>query len=186
MNKYQSKVLVAMPNMVDSFFSQSVVFITTESLETVEGIILNKPVSQVKLNSLTSSETQKTQEEKILKNLVSQSSRLFFGGPVDFGTVSLLELSDVNQSLSFNEVIIEKNFSFFQKIIFSQNNEQRLYFGKSVWGRGQLFEEIASGDWLLKDYEPQIINMEAKNMWGYLIAALGIEKYSFIGEGGRS
>ena len=67
MNKYQSKVLVAMPNMVDSFFSQSVVFITTESLETVEGIILNKPVSQVKLNSLTSSETQKTQEEKILK-----------------------------------------------------------------------------------------------------------------------
>jgi putative transcriptional regulator len=186
MNLYQNKVLVAMPNMVDSFFSKSVVVITKETSETVEGIILNKPVSQVKLSSLSFEENETAQQEKILKKLISQSGRLFFGGPVDFSTASFLDIGSSKDSLRFDEIVIAKDFSFFQKVLFGENKNQRLYFGKSVWGRGQLFEEIASGDWLFKDFDPQIINMEAKIMWEFLIGSLGLETYTFIGESGRS
>ena len=186
MNLYQNKVLVAMPNMVDSFFSKSVVVITKETSETVEGIILNKPVSQVKLSSLSFEENETAQQEKILKKLISQSGRLFFGGPVNFSTASFLDIGSSKDRLRFDEIVIARDFSFFQKVLFGENKNQRLYFGKSVWGRGQLFEEIASGDWLLKDFDPQIINMEAKIMWEFLISSLGLETYTFIGEGGRS
>ena len=49
MNSLKNKLLVAMPNMADPYFAESVVLLCEDNNNGVLGLIINKPISQMKV-----------------------------------------------------------------------------------------------------------------------------------------
>mgnify|MGYP005706663153 CR=1 FL=1 len=49
MKSLKNKLLISMPNMVDSYFAKSVIFICEDDANGTMGIIVNKPISQMKI-----------------------------------------------------------------------------------------------------------------------------------------
>ena len=45
----KNKLLISMPNMVDPYFAKSVIFICEDDTNGTMGIIVNKPISQMKI-----------------------------------------------------------------------------------------------------------------------------------------
>ena len=51
MKSLKNKLLISMPNMVDPYFAKSVIFICEDDTNGTMGIIVNKPISQMKIVS---------------------------------------------------------------------------------------------------------------------------------------
>ena len=49
MKSLKNKLLISMPNMVDSYFAKSVIFVCEDDKNGTVGIIVNKPISQMKI-----------------------------------------------------------------------------------------------------------------------------------------
>ena len=49
MKSLKNKLLISMPNMVDPYFAKSVIFICEDDKNGTIGIIINKPISQMKI-----------------------------------------------------------------------------------------------------------------------------------------
>ena len=75
MKSLKNKLLVAMPNMTDPYFAKSVVLVCEDSKEGVLGLIINKPISQMKV-------VGSGMKNKFFKDLIAESEKIYFGGPV--------------------------------------------------------------------------------------------------------
>ena len=51
MKSVKNKLLISMPNMVDPYFAKSVIFICEDDINGTMGIIVNKPISEMKIVS---------------------------------------------------------------------------------------------------------------------------------------
>ena len=49
MKSLKNKLLISMPNMVDPYFAKSVIFICEDDVNGTMGVIVNKPISQMKI-----------------------------------------------------------------------------------------------------------------------------------------
>ena len=73
MGTLKNKLLVAMPNMTDPYFSKSVIFICEYNRDGAVGFIINKPISTMKVLSSGI-------KDKFFKDLIAQSKKIYFGG----------------------------------------------------------------------------------------------------------
>ena len=79
----KNKLLVAMPNMTDPYFSKSVIFVCEYSKNGAVGFIINKHISAMKVLSSGI-------KDKFFKDLISQSNKIYFGGPVSIHEACVL------------------------------------------------------------------------------------------------
>ena len=75
MKSLKNKLLISMPNMVDPYFAKSVIFICEDDTTGTMGIIVNKPISQMKI-------VGSGIKNKIFEDIINESEKIFFGGPV--------------------------------------------------------------------------------------------------------
>ena len=95
----KNKLLVSMPNMTDPYFAKSVIFICEYNDGGAVGFIINKPVSTMKIISSGI-------KDKFLKDLLSQSNKIYFGGPVSIHEACILSAkSTKNISFDISEKI---------------------------------------------------------------------------------
>jgi putative transcriptional regulator len=66
MDNLKNKLLVAMPNMIDPYFAESVVLLCEHNNEGVLGLIINKPISQMKVVGVGL-------KNKFFKDLIAES-----------------------------------------------------------------------------------------------------------------
>ena len=72
MNSLKNKLLVAMPNMTDPYFAESVVLLCEDNDDGVLGLIINKPISQMKVVGAGL-------KNKFFKDLISESEKIYLG-----------------------------------------------------------------------------------------------------------
>jgi len=70
MKNLKNKLLISMPNMVDPYFSKSVLFICEDSINGTTGIIINKPVSEMKI-------VNSGIKNKIFEDILNESKKIF-------------------------------------------------------------------------------------------------------------
>ena len=172
-----------MPNMVDPYFAESVVLICEDGRDGVLGLIINKPISEMEIMG-------SGLKNKAVKHLMSESEKVYFGGPVMLHQACVLSEND-NENILFDiseKMKLSSDLDSIQKILFDDKTPKntKLIFGHAGWGTDQLNGEIKRGDWLVSHSVEQIFTVHPKLIWGSLIKTFGLDKLNITGIGGVS
>tara|TARA_Y100001970_G_scaffold264828_1_gene351819 strand:- start:1181 stop:1762 length:582 start_codon:yes stop_codon:yes gene_type:complete len=179
----KNKLLVAMPNMADPYFSKSVIFICEYNKNGAIGFIINKPISTMKVLSPGI-------KDKFFKDLISQSKKIYFGGPVSIHEACVLSNENIEDVVfDTNETVkLSNDFELIKNILFDDKEfkNTKLLFGHSSWEKNQLDNEIKNGDWLVHDSLENLFEKNPKTLWQNLIKRFGFDKFKMTGVSGVS
>lgn len=178
------QILIAMPNMGDPRFEQSVIFMCAHDDEHAMGIIVNKPLADVEFTDLL-------EQLEIDADHQANEAPVFFGGPVqtergvvlhtlDYKLDSTILLNGELGLTASKEVLVDiggKN---------PVNEPPRRYLlaiGHAGWGAGQLEQEITMNAWAHCDADETIIFEGAKqSTWKRALSTLGVTSAMFSPE----
>jgi putative transcriptional regulator len=167
--------LVAMPNIKDKIFSNSVVYVTSYSMyDGTVGVIVNKPLDK-KLKNAFKGVNFADYHPKWSNNL------LYLGGPVNSSNGFVLHRNtDTLVKSSLFELTNDR--SILEKIATSANKDDLFVsIGYSLWNQAQLETEIVKNDWLVVKANPELIyEVEASQRYDEALRMLGVSNRSFI------
>lgn len=153
-------LLVAKIQPSDPFFSDSVVLVMNNLGPAPIGIVVNRP-TQIPVSQLFPD----------LKRLVPLHDKVYFGGPVEFGTVWFLFRAATPPEHAirvFDGICLSANRELLLHLLGRDKpmDGLRIYIGHAGWGPGQLEAEIARGDWTLEHAEANtIFNGKSEHPW---------------------
>lgn len=164
--------LIAMPSIKDESFSKSVVYIYEHSREGALGMVINKPL-QITLGSVLEHlniETDPSNES------INQHDVLM-GGPVGQEHGFILYGDPVSHTPETeDEALISASKEMLKDISIGKGPKDFIVtLGYSGWEAGQLEHEIAGNDWLIADYNKDILfNAPLEQRWAAAAASIGV------------
>jgi putative transcriptional regulator len=153
-------LLVARSELRDSDFAGSVVLVMNNLGPAPVGIVVNRP-TQVPVSRLFPD----------LKRLTPLRDKVYFGGPVEFGTVWFLfrAASAPEHSVkALDGIYLSANRELLLQLLGRDKpmDGLRIFIGHSGWAPGQLEAEIARGDWTLERAGSEaIFNGKSEHPW---------------------
>lgn len=179
------KLLIAMPGLGDPRFARSVIFICAHSEEGTMGLVINRPVSDLRFDDLLA-------QLGIEPGRHGASPPIYFGGPVEAGRGFVLHSADYRS----REATLRVNAGFsmtatldiLQDITSGQGPASALLaLGYAGWGPGQLEEEIRQNGWLTCDAAPDLVfAMHDAGKWAGALASMGVDAESLSAASGRA
>lgn len=166
--------IIAMPNVSETMFSRSVVYICEHNRDGAMGIIINKPL--VELNVAT---VLTRLEIMAPKNCAELEYPVFCGGPLadEQGFILHTPQSGFSSSIQISDdVMITTSLDALKSIgTPEQPKDLFLALGYSSWRSLQLESEVARNDWLVAEANPNIIfNVAIEERWQKAAESLGI------------
>jgi putative transcriptional regulator len=178
------QLLVAMPQMRDSRFERSVIYMCAHSAEGAMGLVLNKLFDQISFPDLLDQLNIKTgpRTKQIL---------VHFGGPVESGRGFVLHSDDYvrDGTLTITDgFALTATIDILRAIADGEGPQSSLLaLGYAGWGPGQLETEIQQNGWLTVPADPLLVfdgDLEAK--WTRALAKLGVQPSALSGEAGHA
>jgi putative transcriptional regulator len=145
------QLLIAMPGMVDTTFSESVVFICAHSPEGAMGLIINKPLPGLNFLELADRIDLTKSPEYVREKL--EQTPVLMGGPVEQQRGFVLHSMEHESSETSLEVSglfkLSATLDVLQDMALGRGPLQSLIaLGYSSWSPGQLENEIMHNGWL--------------------------------------
>ncbi|MBI0060427.1 MULTISPECIES: YqgE/AlgH family protein [Gilliamella] len=166
--------IIAMPTVNDSIFSRSVVYICEHNRDGAMGIIINKPIIDLNIETVLS-----RLEITASKSCAELEHLVFCGGPLaeeqgfilhtpHQGFASSIQISD--------DIMVTTSLDALKSIgTPEQPRDLFLALGYSSWQSLQLESEVAKNDWLVTDVDPAIIfEVAIEDRWQKAAESLGI------------
>ena len=172
---YFGQLLISMPNLVDPFFQKTVILICEFSESAIMGLIINKPVRNIKVSNVL-----KNIKLDINNKFIDQD--VFIGGPVHTGQGFILHSNERKYEDSKN---INKNLRLTTslKILedISKNKPPKFYkifLGCSIWDYKQFNNEMLENSWHLMNTKNETIfqNKKINKIWETCIEKSAIIK----------
>ncbi|MCL2844286.1 MAG: YqgE/AlgH family protein [Chitinivibrionia bacterium] len=135
----QGDLLVASPEMDDTYFKNTIILIAGIDEQAAAGFILNRPTT------MPASELFDGLDE-YYNNL---RRRMFVGGPVDDNTLHLIALGHEGGKEIVPGLRMGGRWESVEEMLSSDEYENRIFLGYCGWGAEQLRNEIRSGSWLI-------------------------------------
>jgi len=174
-------LLLAMPQVQDPFFKQSVVLLVHHTEESSFGFIANRP-TEIQVDEILSGlEIEWNSDER---------PAAFFGGPVQpqLGTVLFdLASSPLASRETLDETTTEilpglrvtQHVGDLQAIARQPSRRFRFFLGYAGWGEGQLVDEILRNDWLIAPVrEDLLFESDPGRAWSTALASVGVDPAS--------
>jgi len=166
-------LLIAMPQMRDPRFSQSVVYMVAHSEDGAMGLVLNKPSDSITFPDLL-------QQLGIEVAHNQQILGIRYGGPVEIGRGFVLHSSDYHQEgtlFANSGICLTATIEILRDIAAGQGPDScMLALGYTGWGPGQLETEIQSNGWLHATAEKELVfGEDSSSMWEQALAGLGVK-----------
>jgi putative transcriptional regulator len=179
------KLLIAMPGMGDPRFDRSVVFLCDHSAKGAMGLIVNKPMREIRFSELV-------EQLGIDARDPLPQMPVHFGGPVEGGRGFVLHTADYASNDS--TLGIDGHFGMtatldiVQDIATGHGPTHAIFaLGYSGWGPGQLESEIRQNGWLTCDAATDLVfARDDGGKWAAALKAMGIEALSLSGVAGRA
>ena len=184
MKNLSNNFLISMPHVNDPVFKKSLVYVCSHDDNGAMGLIINKPISDLKL---------KEEAESILKQThlsdISPTPNVYFGGPVDLNMGIILHPLDYITQKTIkisNQLGVTSDSKILSDIVSGQGPSMfRFSIGYAGWDNGQLEKEFQNGDWLIIPSEDEIIfDMPDEKKWAYINNKLGIDLNHLTGSSG--
>jgi len=178
------QILIAMPQMGDPRFSQSVIFLCAHTQEGAMGIIVNRPLNKPDFGDLL-------KQLDIEPRPPSRRIALCTGGPVDNNRGFVLHSTDWATDGSMDvdgERMLTSSLDILKAIAQGGGPKQCiLALGYAGWDAGQLDEEFLQNAWLNAPADDQILFDSAHDTkWQRALAKLRINPAMLSGAAGRA
>lgn len=170
------KLLIAMPNMTDPRFANSVVLLVSHDTSHAMGVVINKPLDQIELGDLL--------EQLSIDPVEGAGGEpVYYGGPVQTDRGLVVHTLDYRspQTLAINQSI---GVTASRDILVDIGGKARkskppekylLAIGHAGWGPGQLESEIAVNAWCHSDVtEALIFGAPPERIWKNALKSLGV------------
>lgn len=173
-----------MPHVNDPIFKKSLIYVCSHDKDGAMGLIVNKPISDLKLKEEADSILKETQLHQI-----SPTPNVYFGGPVDLNMGIILHPLDyiTKKTIKISSQLGVTSDSKILKDIVTGNGPSMFRFsiGYAGWSNGQLENEFENGDWLIAPSNSEMIfDMPDEQKWAYINNQLGININELSGHGG--
>jgi putative transcriptional regulator len=159
------QLLLASPALQDPNFARTVVLIGLHSDEGAMGLVLNRP------STVTVAEAVPQ-----LEQAVSDTDRVFVGGPVQPTSVVLLaEFVDPSAAglLVFGRIGFPAPEARIEELV-EATGRGRVFAGYAGWGEGQLDSEIEQGDWIAHAAVPEDVFSDLpEQLWSGILTRKG-------------
>lgn len=158
-------LLLASPSLIDPNFARTVVLVGLHSGDGAMGVVLNRP-STVTVGEAVPQlqETLGAMEPVYLGGPVQPSSVVFLAEFMDPSPAGLLVLGRIG--FPAPDAGIEE--------LAEATERRRVFAGHAGWGPGQLDAEVADGDWITHDAEPQdVFSEDPEELWSGVLTRKG-------------
>ena len=168
------KLLIAMPDMADPRFANSVIYLCAHSDEGGMGLIVNKPQARIRFTELLD-------QMQLPHGADTPDIRVHTGGPVETGRGFVLHSTDYTSGLGTlalgGGIGMTATLDVLEDIAAGRGPKQALLaLGYAGWGPGQLEQEIRQNGWLTCDPHDDIIFGRANDhKWSAALKLLGID-----------
>jgi putative transcriptional regulator len=178
------QLLIAMPQMADPRFAQTVIYMCAHSDDGAMGLVINRPIDSISFPGLL-------KQLEIDVPGANDQIRVMFGGPVETGRGFVLHSPDYVQE---STLMIEGDLGLtatmdILKDIASGSGPERslLALGYAGWAPGQLDQEMQSNGWLHAPANADLIfNDDIDSKWDRALATLGINSALLSGDAGHA
>jgi putative transcriptional regulator len=177
-------LLIAMPQMQDTRFERSVIYLCVHNEEGAMGLVVNRLSEELTFPDLL---------EQIGVELKSEdvSIPIHIGGPVESGMGFVLHTNDYVQgsTIKVNDTIsLTHTVEILKDIAEGRGPRQAmLALGYAGWGAGQLDGEIQENSWLnVPADEALLFDERQRDKWQRSIAKLGVDVSLLSGEAGHA
>jgi putative transcriptional regulator len=185
MNSLAGQLLVAMPQMLDTRFARSVIYLCAHGgVEGAMGLIINK-----RLGSLTMGEL--FAQLDIKPSAAANSRPVYFGGPVEAGRGFVLHTADYSEEATLRvdaNISVTATLDVLRSIGRGQGPRHSLFaLGYAGWAPGQLDAEIQANGWLSVAADDDIVFSSAhEEKWSRALAKIGIDLSMLSSDAGHA
>ena len=178
------QLLIAMPNMQDSRFARSVIYVCAHTAEGAMGLVLNKLMDNVNFPDLL-------EQLNIKSDAPGRETQVHFGGPVETGRGFVLHSADYVQDATLvidKEIALTATVDVLKAIAEGSGPRHSLLaLGYAGWGPGQLEREIKQNGWLnVAADEELIFGAAIDDKWRRALAKMGIDPTMLSSSAGRA
>ena len=164
MDSLAGKLLVAIPDLPDSNFYRTVVFVIEHSDEGAMGVVLNRP-SNVDLYDLWQQFDSDVE--------VYVDGKVHVGGPVKGPILALHDQFSLTDELIIDDVYITTSSDRLNQLVCDSNIQFKAFSGYSGWGPKQLDSELEHGGWLVADATANDIYGHPDLLWKSVCERVG-------------
>ncbi len=178
------QLLIAMPQMEDSRFARSLIYVCAHTAEGAMGLVVNRAVDNVTFPDLL-------RQLNITPGHPSPPDPILFGGPVETGRGFVLHSSDYVRDATLlvdHEVGLTATLDILKDIAAGHGPRRSLLMlGYAGWGPGQLDAEIQANGWLnTAADEALIFDHDLETKWDKALAKLGVDLSTLSVEAGHA
>ncbi|MDC9581307.1 YqgE/AlgH family protein [Xenorhabdus sp. PR6a] len=184
----QHHFLIAMPSLSDPYFNRSVVYICEHDQNGAMGLVINKPIARVSIQSIL----QKLEiTPKDRDDTINLNRPVMAGGPLseEHGFILHTPQSGFSSSIQISEhTMLTTSKDMLEALGTPRQPENVLMtLGYSSWETGQLEKEIMENSWLTVSAEPAIIfNTPIAARWREAASLLGINIANLASQAGHA
>jgi putative transcriptional regulator len=165
--------LVAMPQMGDSRFERSVIYLCAHTAEGAMGIVVNRVLDDILFPDLL-------KQLNIPTVGSSEAIQVHFGGPVETGQGFILHSADYMQDSTLlvgGGVGLTATLDILKDIARGNGPTQSLLaLGYAGWGAGQLESEIQANGWLTAPADKALLfDHDLETKWERALAKIGVD-----------
>lgn len=192
MTDLTGKLLIAMPAMPDPRFAHSVVLLCAHSAAGAMGVIINKPLPDLRLPRLLDHLNIARTDGNTGLGDAAEDLPVHFGGPVETSRGFVLHTPDffsAEGSLQVSDsIVLSTSVEVLAEMARGQGPGQALVaLGYSGWGAHQLESEIKAGGWLLADALPEMLfGVEDAQKWAGALGQIGVDPRLLSGSTGHA
>ncbi|CAM3291294.1 conserved hypothetical protein [Xenorhabdus nematophila ATCC 19061] len=184
----QHHFLIAMPSLSDPYFNRSVVYICEHDQNGAMGLVINKPIAQVSIESILQKLDIAPEDRDKAINL---NRPVMAGGPLseEHGFILHTPQSGFGSSIQISaQTMITTSKDMLEALGTPRQPKNILMtLGYASWETGQLEKEIMENSWLTVSAEPSIIfNTPIADRWHEAAALLGINIYNLALQAGHA
>lgn len=178
------QLLIAMPQMGDPRFAQTVIYLCAHTADGAMGIVINREIDNITFPDLLK------QLDIEVPNARDQI-RVMFGGPVEPGRGFVLHSQDYVQESTLligDEVGLTATKDILRDMAKGAGPKQSLLaLGYAGWAPGQLDHEIQANGWLHAPADGNLIfGQDTAAKWDRALSILGIDSALLSGEAGHA
>jgi putative transcriptional regulator len=177
-------LLVAMPQMADSRFARSVVYLCAHSAEGAMGLVVNRLIDSLSFDSLV-------EQLGLDAGETSVDLPVHFGGPVESSRGFVLHSADYVQDSTLvieDGIALTATIDVLKAIARGDGPRERvLALGYAGWGAGQLDAEIQANGWLMVPADHDLVfGVDNEHKWHRAIAKIGVDLSLLSSEAGHA
>lgn len=178
------QLLIAMPQMADPRFAQTVIYMCAHSEDGAMGLVINRQIESISFPGLL-------KQLEIEAPSADDQIRVMFGGPVETGRGFILHSPDYVQD---STMLIDEKLGLTATMDILKDmasgsgpRHSLLALGYAGWAPGQLDHEIQANGWLHAPADQDLIFAEdIGSKWDRALASLGISSAMLSGDAGHA